>query len=151
MAPQSTTRNGLSRRGLPRWMASADTSLPVPVSPSSRIVASLGDGLAEHVEHGLHRGRAADHATEALLAPRGRGPGPSRGLGTHGPAAYVKAARAPCGPLPTARDIDHSTESLTERGATFVRRGAFAIGGYALFPAATVAAPSRPGCGCVTT
>ena len=45
MAPQSTTRNGLSRRGLPLWIASAETSLPVPVSPSSRMVASLFDAL----------------------------------------------------------------------------------------------------------
>ena len=38
MAPQSTTTNGPSLRGDSRWMASASRPLPVPVSPSIRIV-----------------------------------------------------------------------------------------------------------------
>src|SRR5260370_23468385 len=41
MAPQSITTNGPSRRALAQWIASADASLPVPVSPSRRTVASL--------------------------------------------------------------------------------------------------------------
>jgi hypothetical protein len=49
---------------LPLWIASAETSLPVPVSPSSRIVASLSTP-SQHVENRLHRGRAPDHPTEA--------------------------------------------------------------------------------------
>ena len=40
-APQLTATNGPSRRPLSPWMARATSSLPVPVSPWSRIVLSL--------------------------------------------------------------------------------------------------------------
>ncbi|MFO0741185.1 MAG: hypothetical protein U0270_35120 [Labilithrix sp.] len=41
-APQSTTRNGFAARGEAPAIARARTSLPVPVSPSRRTVASVG-------------------------------------------------------------------------------------------------------------
>ncbi len=40
MAPQLTTTNGPSRRGLAKWMARATSSLPVPLSPVMRTVPS---------------------------------------------------------------------------------------------------------------
>ena len=40
IAPQSTTRNGPDARVDARWIASAATPLPVPVSPSSSTVTS---------------------------------------------------------------------------------------------------------------
>ena len=40
-APQSNTMNGPSLRGLWRWISSASSSLPVPVSPSISTVASV--------------------------------------------------------------------------------------------------------------
>ena len=40
IAPQLTPTNGLSRRGLARWMARASSSLPVPESPKISTLAS---------------------------------------------------------------------------------------------------------------
>jgi hypothetical protein len=40
MAPQLTPMNGLSARGLARWIACASTSFPVPDSPNSSALAS---------------------------------------------------------------------------------------------------------------
>jgi len=41
-AAQLTATKARSRRGLPSWMARANSSLPVPLSPSSRTVALDG-------------------------------------------------------------------------------------------------------------
>ena len=42
MAPQSTGTKGCTPRRLKRWIMRATSSLPVPVSPSMRTVASVG-------------------------------------------------------------------------------------------------------------
>ena len=104
IAPQSTTRNGLSRRGLPRWIASAETSLPVPVSPSSRMVASLLDALPRTsntacmaVERPTMRPKRSSIARvrPESLDSRRTGPLPT------------SAARAPWDPTPLPSDIDN--------------------------------------------
>jgi len=41
IAPQLTAMNGRSVRGLAEWMARATSSLPVPLSPVIKIVASV--------------------------------------------------------------------------------------------------------------
>ena len=41
-AAQLMVTSGLSRRGLPAWMARATTSLPVPLGPRTSTVASVG-------------------------------------------------------------------------------------------------------------
>ena len=53
-------------RRLVWWIASAIASLPVPVSPCSRIVASVGAALREQREQPLHRLRRAEHVAEAI-------------------------------------------------------------------------------------
>ena len=41
MAPQLTATNGPLQRALALWIARANNSLPVPLSPRIRVVASL--------------------------------------------------------------------------------------------------------------
>ena len=62
-------RTGPSRAGSCWWTASAIASLPVPVSPCSRIVASVGAALREQREQPLHRQRRAEHVAEAIARP----------------------------------------------------------------------------------
>ncbi len=47
---------GLSARGLYLWMASAQTSLPVPDSPVMNTAALLGRGAADLSVQDLHDG-----------------------------------------------------------------------------------------------
>ena len=46
MAAQFSATNGLSWRGLASWMAWAQTSLPVPLSPVMNTVALLAAALS---------------------------------------------------------------------------------------------------------
>src|SRR5450432_1735305 len=114
MAPQSTTRNGFSRRGLPRWMASAEISLPVPVSPSSRIVASLPEALPSTSKTACmavewptmrpNRSRSK-RAESARLAP-------ASASNRTDPSPAASAERAPCGPFPMGLVIDRWSRFL---------------------------------------
>ena len=71
-APQSTTTNGPSRRG-ERWcIASASSSLPVPVSPSSSTVASVGATRSSRPNSSFIVARAADGLAEALAVEAAR-------------------------------------------------------------------------------
>ena len=53
-----------------------------------------GGGLAEHVEHHLHRRRAPDHPAEPIVAARPRGSGPNRSPGARRRQPTLNAARA---------------------------------------------------------
>ncbi len=113
IAPQSTTRNGLSRRGLPRWIASAVTSFPVPVSPSSKMVASLVAALVSTSNTLCIDGERPTMRPKrsSTVVARPESPPCTVSLPT------LNAARAPCGPLPTAPDIDHSGAILDRRAS----------------------------------
>jgi hypothetical protein len=66
MAPQLTATNGPLRRGESWWIAWAQSSLPVPLSPARRRVL-------DHVVDRTHRQRRADQAVEfAFLRNLGR-------------------------------------------------------------------------------
>jgi len=158
MAPQSTTRKGLSRRGLPLWIASAETSLPVPVSPLEEDRGLAAGGLAEHVEHRLHGGGVSDHATEAGRAHDRAWPPPRRGSIPSRRRDALTLRRAPHAPpaarfprLSTSTDVIGSLTTNDRRARWDVTRHPTSWRGGPHWVAASVAAPSRPGSGCVTT
>ena len=64
MAAQLTAMKGLSLRGLLWWMARATSSLPVPLSPWMRTVASGRRHVLDQLIDHLHLGVLADHAAE---------------------------------------------------------------------------------------
>ena len=67
IAPQLTTMNGPSLRGL-RWCtARAISSLPVPVSPVMSTLMSVRRDLLHLAEHLEHRRAGADDVAEALV------------------------------------------------------------------------------------
>ena len=65
MAPQLIATKGLSRRGLCRWIASAQTSLPVPDLAGDEHGGAAGRGAFDDPVDALHGERAADEAVEA--------------------------------------------------------------------------------------
>ena len=143
-------RTACRARRLPRWIASAETSLPVPVSPSSRMVASLDDRLAEHVEHAaawlaerptIRPKRSSAVCARARIGRRARGSTTDRECGSRAlwTASHGSGHRL-LRPESLTRPGRHSYAALRLQSA-----------GYALLPAATAAAPSRPGWGWVTT
>ena len=69
-APQSKTTNGPRARGLASWIARASTSLPVPVSPISVSVTSLGARRSRSISTSTIAG---DCATTAAERRRARG------------------------------------------------------------------------------
>ena len=71
MAPQLIATNGWFARGLARWMARASSSLPVPLSPWMRTLASLAATRCARGEDVFHEGGARHD----LLAPRLPGAG----------------------------------------------------------------------------
>ncbi len=58
IAPQSTTTNGLSFRGLASWIDFATPSLPVPVSPRMRTESGVGATFSSTENTRLMRGEA---------------------------------------------------------------------------------------------
>ena len=64
-AEQSTGTNSCSARGLSRWMARATSSLPVPDSPVSRTVLSLGEDQLDLIEYPPHGGTLANDKPQA--------------------------------------------------------------------------------------
>ena len=78
MAPQSTTTNGLFARALASWMACATSSLPVPVSPVTSTVRSVGAAFFSRSKTPRIDGALPDQRAEAgdvrhldLLGPTG--------------------------------------------------------------------------------
>src|SRR5436309_999004 len=109
-APQFTARKGLSRRRLNRWMVSAASSLPVPLSPASSTLACVGAtrGFADFEALALDEDAEAVAESRIVVDDHGRETGrdPARrphspGLGLHVPSPFlgsVKQNRAPFDP-----------------------------------------------------
>jgi len=70
-AAQLSATNGRFFRGLFWWIALATSSLPVPVSPWIRTVASVGRNTLQLRDHVLHLRTIADNTFEAksLIEP----------------------------------------------------------------------------------
>ena len=71
IAAQLTATNGPFARAELSWSARASSSLPVPLSPSSSTVASLGAACIDDVHRAAPRERRADDRAAALLGELG--------------------------------------------------------------------------------
>ena len=92
--PELTVMKGAPERGECVWIARATSSLPVPLSPSTRIVERDGPGQADELEHLAHPGRLADDAPEAEAqgrAPRAGAGSPRSGGAPRSPCAASAA------------------------------------------------------------
>ena len=64
--PELTVTKGAPERGECVWIARATSSLPVPLSPSTRIVDLEGPGQTNELEDLAHRLRLADDPAQAV-------------------------------------------------------------------------------------
>ena len=102
MPPRLTLTNGPARRRLLRWMASAISSLPVPLSPMMSTDASSRRHAADHLQHLAQPRVLADQVAEVergVEVLRARAPARSDGgvadsaeRGAHGSARICSLA-----------------------------------------------------------
>ena len=110
-APQFWATNGRSRGGCPlSWMSRANSSLPVPVSPSSSTVVSRVEHLAGQLDGLAEAGRRADQPRRTTAASRASPP--PRGGARCRPARARRGAGRSRARGVSARGAAHHDEQL---------------------------------------
>ena len=129
-APQLTLTNGPAARFERAWIARATSSLPVPLSPGMKTVASVGATFSMVCEHGAHRRRLAD---DARRSGRRGGVGAQRlglGLGALAGAALgaqleraLDLERAPPRARTACEEVERAELHRLDRGLDGAERG----------------------------